>query len=200
VTFGSSNAGMTDAGRKIRILFRAAMISSCFLFSACENDEQSIHEWTEQKMMVEKAVDVTSLFSQSGELRARLKAPVMLRYQSDTVAVEFPNTLHVDFFDSTRNRESWLDARYGKYFESLNKVLLRDSVVVINIKGDTLNTAELWWDQAQRKFYTDSVVRISTIDKRIMGGKGLEAGQDMTWYVIKQPTGTVMMKDEMVPQ
>jgi hypothetical protein len=113
---------MTDKWPCKTSLLKAAILFSCFFFSACENDQQSIDEWTENKLMVEKATDVTSLFSQSGELRARLKAPVMLRYQSDTVVVEFPNSLHVDFFDSSRNRESWLDARYGKYFESLNKV------------------------------------------------------------------------------
>ena len=28
--------------------------------------------------------------------------------------------------------------RYGKYFENLDKVYLRDSVIVITVKGDTL--------------------------------------------------------------
>jgi LPS export ABC transporter protein LptC len=167
---------------------------------ACENDEKVINDWSEKKVMVEEARDMTALFSQQGNLKANLKAPIMLRYQADTVMVEFPKSLHVDFYDSSGKRESWLDARYGKYFESLNRVLLKDSVKVINIQGDTLTTPELWWDQNERKFYTDSTVRIITKDKRIRGGKGLEAGQDLTWYTIKHPTGTVLVSSGIIGQ
>ncbi len=122
----------------------------------------------------------------------------MLRYNTDTVYTEFPKTLHVDFYNDSTKVESQLDALYAKYFESLNKVFLRDSVTIFNIKGDTLRTPELWWDQIQKKFYTDKQVRIQTKDKHIYGGKGLEAGQDFSWYIIKQPTGTVLMPSDMV--
>lgn len=178
----------------------AAVLIGCFFILSCENDEKTLQEWTEKKIMVEEAKDVVSLFSQNGTLRAKLTSPLMLRYQSDTTYVEFPRRLHVDFFDSTTKVESWLDARYGKYLETQNKVLLRDDVIVINIKGDTLQTEELWWDQNQKKFFTEKEVRIATKDKRIIGGKGLEAGQDMSWYRLKQITGTVLMADDMLPR
>jgi LPS export ABC transporter protein LptC len=183
---------------KVRhIMVQAAILGSCLFILGCENDEKTIREWTEKREMVETAKEITVFFSQSGKLKANLKAPVMLRYQSDTVMVEFPKSLHVDFFDSLGKKESWVDARYGKYFESFNRVLLRDSVRVINTKGDTLATPELWWDQNTQKFYTEKEVRIIQPGKRITGGKGLEAGQDFSWYIIKQPSGTVLVDDDM---
>ncbi len=49
---------------------------------------------------------------------------------------------------------------YARYREYERKVFLKDSVVVINIlKGDTLKTDELWWDQDKEEFYTDRPVR-----------------------------------------
>lgn len=186
--------------RPFLFLVQAAVWCGCFFFWGCENDEKLIAAWTEKKVMVDEVKDITTLFSQQGRLRAKLKAPLMLRYQADTVYVEFPKTLHVDFYDSLTRVESWLDARYGKYFETFNKVFLRDSVKVINIAGDTLTTPELWWDQAARKFYTDREVRIATKSKRIYGGKGLEAGQDISWYIIKQPSGTVLLGNDLLPK
>lgn len=180
-------------------LFQAAIIGSCLFVSGCENDEKVIEAWSEKKEMVEVATQVVSYFSQQGNLRARLKAPEMKRYQSDTVAVEFAKSLHVDFFDSSKRVESWVDARYGKYYESLNKVFLRDSVKVVTTKGDKLETSELWWDQNTKTFYTDKVVRITQNGKNITGGKGLEASQDLSWYLIKQPTGTVLVGDDVMP-
>lgn len=182
--------------RRIYTLFlQAALITGCLFAFGCENDPAQIKAFNERKVMVEEATNVQSIFSQQGLLKAKLKAPVMLRYQGDTALVVFPKTLHVDFFDPTGKQESKLDALYGRYLENMNKVLLRDSVVVINVKGDTLKTPELWWDQNQRTFYTDSTVIISTKDKHIYGGKGLEAAQDISWYTIKQPTGFILVAD-----
>jgi LPS export ABC transporter protein LptC len=196
VTCGLQKGDMINNSNLKKYVLRAAIIFSCFFVMGCENDETAINEWMDKKVMVEEAKGVTSLFSQGGNLRAKLVSPLMLRYLGDTIYVEFPNTLHVDFYDSTITRESWVDARYGKYYENLNKILLKDSVQVINIKGDTLKTPELWWDQNLKIFFTDSTVRISTKDKRIYGGKGLEAAQDMSWYIIKQPTGTIRVSED----
>lgn len=176
---------------------QAAILLSCLFVFGCENDEKSIREWNEKKVMVEEAKNVESIFSQQGKLKARLFAPLMLRYQADTVYVEFPKKLHVNFYDSTGQLESQLDALYGKYMESENKVLLRDSVVVSNIKGDTLRCPELWWDQNSHRFYTDKSVRIKSVDKQIYGGRGLDAEQDLSRWTIFQPTGTVATPDGM---
>jgi len=182
------------------IIIQAAILCSCLFFCSCENDEKTLKEWTEKKVMVEEADHITSLLSQEGKLKARLTAPLMLRYNADTTYTEFPKSLHVDFYNDSTQVESQLNALYGKYLESSNKVFLRDSVIVFNVKGDTLRTPELWWDQNKKIFYTDKLVRIHTKDKHIYGGRGLEAGQDFSWYIIKQPTGTVLMPEDMVPQ
>lgn len=179
---------------KTKIL-QAAILSSCLFVLSCENDEGVLNTWTKKVVMVDEVRNVQTIFSQEGTLKAKLAAPLMLRYQADTIYIEFPKTLHVDFFDSTGKKESQLDAHYGKYFESINKVFLKDSVVVSNIKGDTLKCPELWWDQNTRKFYTDSVVRLKTIDKTIYGGKGMQADQDLSRVSIFQPTGIVLMKE-----
>lgn len=179
------------------ILAQAAIVSSCLLLWGCENSQNAIDEWTGNRVLVEEAKNVESYFSQQGRLRAKLTAPVMTRKETDTSYIEFPKTMHVDFYDSARRKESWLDARYGKYFENMGKVWLRDSVRVVNVKGDTLMTPELWWDQNSRKIYTDKEVRIATKNKNIYGGKGMEANQDLTDIVIRQPSGTVLVSDNL---
>lgn len=175
---------------------RAALILGCFFFVGCENDTRVINAWTEQHVMVEEADSIQTYMSQGSRMRAKLQSPKMLRYQSDTIYVEFPKSLKVDFYDSAARPESHLDARYGKYFETLNKVFLRDSVVVFNHQGDTLRTPELWWDQAQQKFYTDKKVRIRKSGNLIFG-VGMDARQDLSDIHIRQITGTLQVPDSM---
>ena len=174
----------------------AALLVSCFFVFSCENDIRKVDNLLKKKTAVEEALNITSYMSQEGMMKARLKAPYMIRYQSDSAYVEFPKTLHVDFYDDSLDIESTLDARYARYREYEGKVFLKDSVVVINIlKGDTLRTDELWWDQDKEEFYTDKPVRIHQPDKTIYG-KGLKAAQDFSSYDIYNITGTVLTSGE----
>ena len=153
------------------------------LLIACENDVKEVNELLEKKTGVEEGFQIESYLSQEAIMKAKLSAPYMLRYLTDSSYIEFPRTLHVDFFDTTAKVESILDARYAKYREFERKVYLRDSVVVINmIKGDTMKTNELWWDQDKEEFYTDKFVEIRQPDKVIFATEGLRARQDLSEY------------------
>ena len=174
-----------------KILYIAAFITSCFFVWGCENDEVVIRELSENKVMVEEAKNIESFLSQDGRMKARLLAPLMLRVMADTVYFEFPKSLHVDFFDDSARVESKLDCKYGKYFENLNKVYLRDSVIVITSKGDTLKSPDLWWDQNLKIFYTDKYAIYHGVNKSIFGTKGLRATQDLTSIIFHEPIGTV---------
>lgn len=175
------------------------MVCSCFFFFACENDQKAIDEWTRPKAITEEAKNIETYLSQGSMLKAKLWAPYMLRSSGDTTFVEFPKTLHVNFFDSTGNTDSHLDALYGKYYESLNKVYLRDSVLVYNMQGDSLRSPDLWWDQNSQQFYTDKNVWIKR-QGTVLRGKGMNSRQDLSDIVIKQVTGLVDVPDSLRPE
>lgn len=179
--------------------WKPAAILSCFFFFACENDQKTIDEWTKPKAMIEEAKNIESYLSQGNAIRAKLWAPYMLRYTSDTIYVEFTKSLHVNFFDSLGNVDSHLDSRYGKYYENLNKVYLRDSVLVYNMQGDTLKSPDLWWDQNKQLFYTDQNVWVKK-GGTVLRGKGMDAHQDLSDIHIRQVTGLVDMPDSLNPQ
>jgi LPS export ABC transporter protein LptC len=166
-----------------------------FYFTSCENDPKEIENWTNKAELKEEAKIVESYLSQGGVMKAKLTAPLMYRYQRDTVYTEFPNTLHVDFYDDSVKVESRLFSKYGIYYDNLNKVFLRDSVIVINNDGDTLRCPELWWDQNQQKFYTDKPARLDGPDKHITGKQGLEASQDLKVIQFKDAVGPFNIKE-----
>src|SRR5689334_7561072 len=131
-----------------RIFSKAAWIfTGCFFLLACENDPKDIEKLTSKKITVEEGRNIEGYLSQSAKMKARLKASLMKRYLTDSPYIEFPNTLHVDFFNDSMKIESQLNARYGKYKQNESRVFLRDSVEVFNTLGDTLHCMELCWDQ-----------------------------------------------------
>jgi hypothetical protein len=184
----------------INFFFHKRLLYAAALFTGCENDVKQIRDLTEKKIMKEEAIKIEGYLSQVGKMKAKLKAPLMLRVAADTLYVEFPNTLHVDFYDDSAKVETRLDSRYGKYFENLGKVYLRDSVTVITTKGDTLRSPDLWWDQNRKIFYTEKYAVYHGIGKVIYGGKGLIATQDLNSVTFNNPTGTIQTYQNGFPK
>ena len=172
----------------------AALFSGCFFLCSCENSIKDIKALDAKRIGVEVAKNVNMRYSVGGILKANLLGPVMYRVQDTVPYVEFPKTIHVDFYTAEDTIESTLDAKYAKYIETQSKVLLRDSVRFIGLKnGDTLYCNELFWDRARPvyQFYTDKPVQIRT-KTQIIDGVGLEASQDFKEKLIKNVTNSVL--------
>jgi hypothetical protein len=180
---------------------KAALITSCFFVSSCENSLEDINKITSRRTGVEVAKDVKILYSIGDITKSRITAPLMLRHQELVPYTEFTKTIHADFYDDSLRIESRLDAHYAKYMETESKVFLKDSVVVINTKGDTLYCNELYWDRRRtgEEFYTDKPVRIRT-KTEILDGDGLDAPQDFhNWHLING-RGIVRVSSSEFPQ
>ena len=163
----------------------AAIFLGCFFVLSCENDIRDVQNFNKKSISVEEGKNIESYLSQEGKVKAKLTAPLMLRYQTDTPKVEFPKSLHVDFYNDSTKIESQLSAKFGRYLENENKVFLRDSVVVFNMLGDTLFCKELYWDQVKALFYTDKNVIIHKTDQKVYG-TGLVADQSFKNITIKK--------------
>lgn len=180
--------------------FAAAILTGCCFVTGCENDQKDIDAWTKTTVPVDEAKGVTAYLSQEGTMKAKLSAPFMLRaFGGDTTYIEFPKTLHIDFYNDSTQVETWLDCLYGKYFENIEKAYLRDSVVVISVQGDTLKCPDLWWDQRTRLFYTDKYAIYHAKGKHIYGGEGLEATQDLSTVTFKKPVGDIKVSENGLP-
>lgn len=182
-----------------KYIYAAAIITGCIFIYSCENDQKAIDIWTKPKELKEEATKVESYLSQDGKVKAKLTAPLMLRVTTTYVYVEFPNSLHVDFYNDSTQIQTRLDSKYGKYFEGEEKVYLRDSVVVVTVAGDTLKSPDLWWDQSKGTFYTDKYAVYSSKTQLIQGGEGLEATDDLKTVTFKKPTGLVEVKEDSLP-
>ena len=70
----------------------------------------------------------------------------------------------------------------------------KNNVVVVNEKGEQLNTEHLTWDKKQSLIYTKEFVKITTAEE-IIYGNGLESNQSFTKYKIKDIKGTINLKE-----
>lgn len=174
--------------------------SAFFILSGCENSMQQVNNITRKRIGVEEGKNIKIDYSYGGKAKSEITAPTMRRYVDTLPYIEFPDGLHADFFNAATQIESRLDARYGRYMESENKVFLRDSVRVLNIAGDTLYCNELYWDRSKpgHEFYTDKPVRIRT-KMQMIDGIGLDASQDFKQWHILEPRGPIKIPNSQFP-
>ena len=180
---------MTNTTRYTILKIAVACLSSCFFMTSCENDVDAVKALGTRVIGIDVGKDVAIYISNDGKLGAKLTSPLMNRYLEDSSKmIEFPLSIHVDFYKDSNQVESQLSAKYAKYKETENIIFLKEDVIIFNTLGDTLWCKEMYWDQNTGKFYTekDVVVKQHNPLAKIYG-KGLEANQNLTDIRIFKP-------------
>ncbi|MBD5183195.1 MAG: LPS export ABC transporter periplasmic protein LptC [Bacteroidales bacterium] len=132
--------------------------------------------------------DVSTLISDSGYTRYHLKAPLWQMFEdADEPFWKFPDGLEVEQYDLAMNPESTVVCDSAIYFSRKRLWRLDGNVVMVNTQADSFLTQQLFWDQAERKIYSDSFVHIVRTDRTIEGF-GFESDQSMLYYTVNRPT------------
>ena len=172
--------------------FTVVVVVMLLLFSAsCSKEHKEVVdvEFDPDKTYTMKATDVSSLISDSGITRYRLKAK---EWQIYGKAAEphwyFPEGIYVEKFDTLFQTEASIKADTAYYYDKKGLWELE------SLQGEHFETSQLFWDQKQEKVYSDKFMRIEQEDK-IITGIGFESNQDMTQYKIFNSQGIFPVSD-----
>lgn len=172
-----------------------AILSLILLLTACENKMSEIQGISEyDKLPVVSSYDFRMLYSDSATVKAKLEAPKRDVYEGDNPYTELPMGMKVVFYDSLKQPETTLTAKYGIRKESDGTMEARNNVEVVNGKGEKLNTEQLVWNERTERLYSDVFVKITKADEVIFG-EGFESDQTFTNYRINKIKGTFKVKD-----
>jgi len=175
-------------------------VSLLLSLSACENDiavVNSITSANEQQLPLESGKNVEVLYSDSAVVRAKLTAPQLDRYMGKKNYMEMPKGMLVIFYDAGKKEQNRLKADYGVGYDSgngMDRMEAKRHVVVVNEKGEKLETEHLVWNAGTRKIYTDEFVKITTKED-VIWGTGLKADQDFSNWEITHPQGVIQVDD-----
>lgn len=177
---------------------RIVIYSLLVLFSACSNDVQEAKEISEEFLSVEHGKEVEILFTEDAIPTIRIIAPAAVRYNTlppDQPYTLFPDGLNLFVYNEEGGLDSELSANEGKMTDNSDDLEVNGDVVIVNKKGEQLNTENLTWNKVDKKIHSEGFVKIFT-DDEIIYGTGFEADENFTNYVIYDISGTVKVKDE----
>lgn len=163
---------------------------------ACENDIKVINTvGNKDYLPVESARDVETVYSDSGQVMAVVKAPQLDRYVGEKPYVAMPKGIAVYFYDSSKVVTSKLTANFAISYEREKIMEAQNNVVVVNEKKEQLNTEHLVWDQRKATIYSDKFVTIKT-SKEIIWGEGMTADERFDKWKILKVKGSLTIDDE----
>lgn len=181
-------------------LYISFFLITLISFISCENDIAVVNSVTgeaEKSLPDQSNKNAEFLYSDSAIVRAKLTTPQLDHYAGKKTYFELPKGLNVVFYTIEKKEETKLTANYGIGYDNgngLEKMEAKGDVVVINVKGEKLNTEHLTWNAITKKIYTDDFVKITTKDQ-VIWGDGMEADQDFSDYQIKNVKGEIYTKD-----
>jgi LPS export ABC transporter protein LptC len=141
----------------------------------------------------QEARDIEIIYSDSARIQVKLNAPVLNNFESDNPYIEFSKGLKAEFYDDNMVPKSHLTADYGIRYERKQSMEAKKNVVIVNEKGEQLNTEHLIWDEKNGKLYSDDFVKITTADE-VLYGNGFVSNQDFTKWKIYKLKGTIPLK------
>ncbi|MDX2189024.1 MAG: LPS export ABC transporter periplasmic protein LptC [Bacteroidota bacterium] len=180
------------------MLFKNRQIFIVFIFLgmffSCKKNEKTINQMKPYTGPVAQVTNVEMLFSDSGQIKVKMKAPKQDEYlNGDRI---FPSGILLIFNDKQGNENANLVANYGKYDKTNNVYTAKGNVIITDLKeGKKMKSEEMNWNPTTKKVYTTKFVRIETKEE-ILTGNGLDADQDFKHYKIVNPAGVFSVNQE----
>ncbi len=178
----------------IRVL--PLFIAFTLIISSCKNEISEIRAITDiNKLPIQTGYNAEYTFSENGKVNNKLIATQIDQFQGDEDYIIASGGFTMLFFDSLEKEEARLTAQFGKYIEKEKKLIAWDNVVLLNVKGEKLETAELIFEQDSARIKTDKFVSITTENGSIIHGNGLVSNDTFTKYKITKPTGDLYLDE-----
>lgn len=175
-----------------------ALFLALLTLTSCKKEKQ---DYVRQKYNPEliptiNTDSVTMKISDSGRVKYKVVTKLMQVYdKSKDPHWLFPKGIYLEEYDSANHVCATVIADSVWNYTRKNLWRLKGHVVIKNINGSIFKTEELFWDQMQKKIYTDKFVQINT-PERDLKGYGMDASQDLARYQIRRPTGILRMKKD----
>jgi LPS export ABC transporter protein LptC len=168
---------------------------SCLLL-ACKNDLDNVAAVEVPQAAPDRITEQADyFFTDSGQVRNRLRAGRIAEWALEPQRTELTEGLELIFFDSLGREASTLTARRGTILPKEKRMEVNEQVVVVNAKGERMETEQLTWLQDSGKVVTDKAVRVER-EGSIIHGMGLDANEDFSRYTVRHITGILHVAED----
>ncbi|MBE6275994.1 MAG: LPS export ABC transporter periplasmic protein LptC [Bacteroides sp.] len=167
------------------------------LFPACSGKNKNLADAVSENDTLPSMTSrgVTTLISDSGITRYKIIAEEWIIFDKKKPPYwAFEQGVYLEKFDSLFHIDASIQADTAYYYEEKKLWELKGNVKILSQKGDKFDTQQLFWNEKERKIYSDKFIQIEQEDK-VITGYGFESNQELTEYQIFNNTGIFTIED-----
>ena len=172
------------------------------VLGSCKNDIETINAMTSGLNIPDvSGFDVEIIFHDSGWMKGRIVAAEANQFERiEEPYTEFPQGLKVYLYDKNENLESYIEANYAIFYQEDELWEVRNKVIGERlVTGEKLETDLLFWNQKEKRVYSDHFTKITNPDGVYYGEDGFEANEDLSQYELFGARGIINVQDDQLP-
>jgi LPS export ABC transporter protein LptC len=171
---------------KIKFLFLLLI-----LVCGCQSNFKEVQKSTLSDFVPSGEADKINLkYTDSGRITAILVSPKMMDYTSvDFQFTNFPKGIEVILYDKN-NKRTVIVADYATSYKSTNIIDLIGNVKISSEDGQILETDQLYFDQKNEWFFTESFFKFKDV-KGVSNGHGIDFSKDFKVINSQKITGEI---------
>lgn len=193
---------MFDQGYFIKIyaVFIIALFG-LFLFSCDENKKKKVESsYDEETVPSIVTYNDTMFVSDSGRIRFKIMAETMLSFdKAKEPYTLLPDGAYLEEYDTLKNVITTMEADSVWNYNNQKLWKLRGNVHIVNSKGETFDSEELFWDEKEGKIYSNLYVIINRPNEALIPASSFVSNQSMTEYTFRQARDVNLYAKEEEP-
>ena len=184
-------------------MMMATAAAVAFVVYSCKGKLSEAEKLDLERVPVQSVENMFFVQTENGIVKTRIEAPLMERYDSDTLALElFPQGVKVYGYEAeTGKLETIITADAARHDQFKRKgeekwSAYGNAVVRNVIKQERMDTDTLYWDRAAHEIYTHCYVKMSS-PKGYMQGYGMRSDEMARNAIILKPFDSYgLMKED----
>ncbi|MEE2953694.1 MAG: LPS export ABC transporter periplasmic protein LptC [Bacteroidota bacterium] len=163
-----------------------------FLIS-CSNDPDILRTFiNKDNLPVEQSTQVTILHTEYGNIKIKLEAALVERFNNSATIIRLSKGLKMQFYDDSLNIISVLSSDEGILDENSNVMKANGNVILTGKDRKKLSSQELIWDVNNDLIFTEKEVQI-TIGEDVIRGYGFKSTSDFSSYELSKVSGDMQL-------
>lgn len=186
----------------VRSLCKLFLVIALIWLTGCKDGElKSVvsHATDPERVPTMASNDVQTIISDDGHSRYRITTPKWLMFEE---AKEphwiFPDGVKAEEMDSAYVVISTIECDSAYYDTHKQLWDLNGNVRITNDDGDVILTDQLFWDQNDRKLYSEAFIHIEK-QGRVIEGYGYESNETFTTYTLRRVEAIFPIDESRMP-
>ncbi|GGE87363.1 LPS export ABC transporter protein LptC [Chishuiella changwenlii] len=142
-------------------------------------------------------INANIINNDSGRISWNLRSPLIEEFTTvKSPYTLFKKGLNVDFYEKGKEKPGYFIADWAKLDDGTGIYEGRGNVIVVNEKGDSLKSDQLFWNKKRKTVYTSKeVYLINSKGDSLKATNGLQASDDLEHYTLFNNQGYMYVDD-----